>query len=297
MSTPERAGDHSPRWRDQPQLGTANRRYGREGPASARRGNDAGLGERIVERFVAGLGVLIFGLVAVFLFIVYWQLALFMALGAVGVGLVWWSRRSAEPAAVSEAGHAALPPIPPPPAPARSAAAPDERERTDAAYTAEVLSEAWRLTFQAMPQARCIDLSSREDDDDDDELEVVGETYRQDALAEVSSLTDGVVRRRDVVAVLVPEPTNRFDRNAVRVEVFGRLVGYIPREDAAEMSPVLLALQKSGLLIASEAEIVGGVGRSRDRLSFGIVLRIQDYSGWAHTLKGTVAARTAVTAP
>lgn len=94
--------------------------------------------------------------------------------------------------------------------------------------------------------------------------------------------------------MLVPEPRNPYDRNAVRVEVFGRLVGYVPRDDAAEMSPILLALRNSGTLVASRAEIVGGgVGRSADRLSFGIQLRIEDYSDWLQILKGPVTMRTA----
>ncbi len=294
MSTPERAGGHSQRWRDQPQLVPSTRRSRREGSASARKGNDARVTERIVERVVAGLAVLTFGLVAVFLLVAYWQLAAFMALGAAGLGLVWWSRRSQEPATVGEAGHATVPPVPQPRAPARSAAAPDEWERVDAAYRAEVLSEAWCLTFQAMPRARYVDLSGH---DGDAEQKVVGERDRQAALAEVSSLIDGEVTRHDVVAVLVPEPTNRSDRNAVRVEVFGRLVGYIPPDDAAEISPTLLDLQKSGRLVATEAEIIEGVGGTGTRPAVGIVLRIQDHSTWAQALQGPLTVRSAEPPP
>ncbi len=164
-----------------------------------------------------------------------------------------------------------------------------ELGQAETVYAELLLAEAWRLTFEAMPAARCVDLSS-----DEEEQEVRGESHYQDALAEVSNLADGVVRRRDVVAVLVPEPRNPHDSNAVRVEVFGRLVGRIPREDAAEMSPILLALQKSGMLVASQAEIVGGgIGRSGAWLSFGIRLGIEDYSDWVQTLKGTVTLRTA----
>lgn len=295
MSTPERAGGHSQRWRDSPQLVPPSRRSSREGSASARPGNGADLRERIVERLVAGLAVVTFGLVGVYLLVAYWQLALFMALGAVGVGLVWWSRRPQEPAAASEAGQAALPPVtPPPPAPAGPTAAPDDWEPIDAEYRAEVLSDGWRLTFQAMPRALFVDLSGP---DGADGPEVVGERDRQAALAEVASLVDGAVTRHDVVAVLVPEPTNRFDRNAVRVEVFGRLVGYLAPDDAAEISPVLLDLHRSGRVVATEAEIVGDVGRSGARPSIGIVLRIQDHSSWAQTLRGPLTVRSAEIVP
>jgi hypothetical protein len=162
-------------------------------------------------------------------------------------------------------------------------------EQIEKGYAEALVAEAWRLTFAAMPTARLVDLSS-----DDGELEVHGESYRQAALAEVSNLADGVVRRREVAAVLVPEPRNQYDRNAVRVEVFGRLVGYVPREDAAIASPLLLALLKNGLLVASEARIVGGgLGHSGARLSFGIVLQILDHADWAQALHGPVTMRTA----
>ncbi|MBA3877621.1 MAG: hypothetical protein C0498_11955 [Anaerolinea sp.] len=166
------------------------------------------------------------------------------------------------------------------------------REATEldrmATAQAEVLhTQAWRLTFDAMPGARFIDLSN-----DEEEQQVVGESHYQDELAEVSNLANGVVRRRDVVAVLVAEPDNRYDRNAVRVEVFGRQVGYIPKEDAEEISPILLTLHRQGTFIASQAAIVGGgIGRSGSRLSFGIRLAIEDYSEWAEILKGPVTDR------
>jgi len=38
---------------------------------------------------------------------------------------------------------------------------------------------------------------------------------------------------------LVREPTNAFDANAVAVQVGGEVVGYIARDDAAELAPVL----------------------------------------------------------
>ncbi|MFK3979844.1 HIRAN domain-containing protein [Micromonospora sp. NPDC050397] len=49
-----------------------------------------------------------------------------------------------------------------------------------------------------------------------------------------------------VQAHLIPEPTNKFDRNAVKVMCSGRHVGYLPKEQAALYSPVLTALLDQG---------------------------------------------------
>ena len=38
---------------------------------------------------------------------------------------------------------------------------------------------------------------------------------------------------------LVREPTNRFDPNAVQVWIDGKVVGYIPKADAATLAPLI----------------------------------------------------------
>ena len=53
-------------------------------------------------------------------------------------------------------------------------------------------------------------------------IPVAGTTHRLDAVATVGK------RKRDPVA-LVPELENAFDREAMRVEVGGLFVGYVPR--------------------------------------------------------------------
>ncbi len=276
MSTTERAGGLSPRWRDTGEpRDDSYRRPGNQ--PSAREELDAERRQRMLERVVAGVGVLIFGMTAVYLLTVYWQLVLFMALGAVGLGLVWWSRRPEEPAPITVEAHVALPPIPPPtPAPLLRADGP----ASDLVDRAEPLGGEWQLTLEALAGTACVDLSSRDGTDRDGRLDVLSGLDRQAALAEVSSVAPGVVRRRDVVAVLRPEPGNRFDRNAVRVEVFGRLVGYLARDDAGVVASLLLDLQRGGHLVATVAEITGHLGRTADESSLGIALQIRPLSEW-----------------
>jgi hypothetical protein len=53
-------------------------------------------------------------------------------------------------------------------------------------------------------------------------IPVAGTTHRRDVVAVVGK------RKRDPVA-FVPEPENKFDPMAMRVEVGGSFVGYVPR--------------------------------------------------------------------
>ncbi len=72
-----------------------------------------------------------------------------------------------------------------------------------------------------------------------DDLEVVGERAYQDVLWDLSGGTVGDRIRRHIVAVLVPEPTNPYDTNAIAVQIEGQVVGYLPRATAQEYLPGL----------------------------------------------------------
>ena len=78
-------------------------------------------------------------------------------------------------------------------------------------------------------------------------------------------------------ATLIPEDDNEYDANAVRVEIGGRLVGYLSREQAQEYrSAVGTASGRRG------AKIVGGFlldedereDEGRERAHFGVMLNI-----------------------
>ena len=98
-----------------------------------------------------------------------------------------------------------------------------------------------------------------------EDLEVVGEANYQSELASAA-------RRhgRRVDAVLMPEPDNPYDRNAIAVLVDGQKVGYLPRESASRLLPGLRRLMTTaGKPIALVGRIVGG---APDRPSYGIWL-------------------------
>lgn len=56
-------------------------------------------------------------------------------------------------------------------------------------------------------------------------------------------------------AVLLREPRNRFDRNAVSVEIGGRQVGYLPAEDAGRYRQILDHLASHGWSVRTAARL------------------------------------------
>lgn len=114
-----------------------------------------------------------------------------------------------------------------------------------------------------------------EDDTDGDELEVVGESHYQRALA---SIVGGKARfgvSFPCTALLVPEPENPHDVNAVRVEIQGKKVGYIAREGTSAARR-LINRRGDGRSLAVNAEIVGGWDDGTSTGHFGVQLRLDE---------------------
>ena len=83
-------------------------------------------------------------------------------------------------------------------------------------------------------------------------LEVVGEGSFQGTLERVAQgRNEDGANVRDHAAVLMPEPTNPYDPNAVRVVIpSGGTIGYLSREDALAYRPVIDRLAAVGKLVA-----------------------------------------------
>jgi HIRAN domain len=89
-------------------------------------------------------------------------------------------------------------------------------------------------------------------------VEVVGESYYQDALDAIcgGKCEDG--HRLMCQAELRPEPDNEYDKRAVGVYVDGTMVGHLSRTDAKARQPQLLALRSQGKRPMCGALISGG---------------------------------------
>jgi hypothetical protein len=84
------------------------------------------------------------------------------------------------------------------------------------------------------------------------EVPIVGEASYQGDLEKIAGgkTEEGVDLY--VLAALVPEPNNPYDKNAISIQIGGRTVGYLDRERAITYQPVarrLLDLEAVGLCI------------------------------------------------
>lgn len=115
------------------------------------------------------------------------------------------------------------------------------------------------------PRHRRIDDVEVIDLSDEGRLGVVGESHYQSALHIAPggrAAGDDFAEHIPATALLVPEPGNPFDRNAVRIDVLheGRslTVGYLTRGIAPDYQPGLMRLKKDGRLGSCPARIAGG---------------------------------------
>jgi hypothetical protein len=98
-------------------------------------------------------------------------------------------------------------------------------------------------------------------------VEIVGEIYHERELAQVAGpkTPNGVSVLVD--ARLVPEPTNRHDRNAVAAVINGLTVGYLSREQAVNYHRAMMKRGFGGApLVGFQARIRGGWLRPADEL-------------------------------
>ena len=115
---------------------------------------------------------------------------------------------------------------------------------------------------------------------------VVGESHHQAVLADIAGGRSQDSVKKFCAALLVPEPDNPYDPQAVAVYIGRAPVGFLSR---AVTSEFLEALERSGYSRAAcEAVIVGGWDRGpRDRGDFGVRLntrrpfQLQSAEEWA----------------
>src|SRR5882724_3790422 len=92
-----------------------------------------------------------------------------------------------------------------------------------------------------------------------EDLEVVGEAGYQDELWSLCGGSPGDRIWHDIVAVLIPEPENPHDANAISILIGGKRVGYLPRQIAAMyVSGLCQLMSRSGSDVALQGVIVGG---------------------------------------
>ncbi len=110
------------------------------------------------------------------------------------------------------------------------------------------------------------------------EFEIVGESNYQKALKRIAGAHGDEAANVHVIALIVPENSNKHDDMAVRVDVSGDTVGYLSRDDARSFRR-RLAAKKIGIQPTRCAALICGgfKARSGQRASYGVKLDIKPF--------------------
>lgn len=105
---------------------------------------------------------------------------------------------------------------------------------------------------------------------------VVGESHYQEALRHIAGAEESEAKRHECEAVLVHQPKNKFDKNACAVTIDGRLVGYLPSDEAKIMVSFMRSKGLAeGFSVGCKAVILGGwVDKDGRKGSYGVYLGI-----------------------
>lgn len=104
-------------------------------------------------------------------------------------------------------------------------------------------------------------------------VKVVGESFRQDNLwAVCGAKNTGAPVAVECIAELVPEPENPHDPRAIRVDVKGQHVGYLPRGSARLYGKRIREMRAAGQPTICDA-FIGGLQEGSDNPNLGISLR------------------------
>ena len=90
------------------------------------------------------------------------------------------------------------------------------------------------------------------------EMTVAGTPVRQEALAFVAGRPRQAAPDGYLPAVVMREPTNEYDKNAIRVLVDGVMVGYLFKDKARAWNPVLREVEKRGQVLTGAVRLHGG---------------------------------------
>lgn len=122
-------------------------------------------------------------------------------------------------------------------------------------------------------EPQLMEVQSLEFDHCDELVAAVGEASYQPALRHICGSDRWEDIRCEVRAVLVPEPANEYDPNAVMVQVDGHHVGYLSRDDALDYQPVTAMLLERQHVVVCNARICGR-GPGSETANLGIFLEL-----------------------
>jgi hypothetical protein len=90
--------------------------------------------------------------------------------------------------------------------------------------------------------------------------------------------------------VLIPEPTNPYDPNAIRVcAEGGGTIGYLSRENAIEYKEVFAQLAAHQHVGACRAKLIGG---TPEKSTYGVLINLRDTEERLMDIRDTLAPGT-----
>lgn len=114
-------------------------------------------------------------------------------------------------------------------------------------------------------------------DTGDFHFNIVGESYYQSAIKRLAGPNNEHVEEKEYKALLVPEDDNPHDDKAVRVDIEGRAVGHLSREDARRFRRRLVSKKIKGQVTACKAIVTGGQAWDGNESRYGICLSIKEF--------------------
>ena len=108
-------------------------------------------------------------------------------------------------------------------------------------------------------------------------VDVVGESHYMNALKRAKESAEKDGDKSVVTTVLVREPDNKFDKNAIQVCAVVNeemdLIGYLSRKRAMDYREVVDLWQRKGYFVSCKAALFGGEGR---KVNIGVWLDLPD---------------------
>ncbi len=111
------------------------------------------------------------------------------------------------------------------------------------------------------------------------ECEVTGESHHQKHLKSMAGKHGKDSANREVLALLLPEPKNPYDKNAVRIFIEELQVGYLPKDHAKLFLERLEAINLPRVAPTTcNAKIMGGFTKENgEKASYGVLLDIEPF--------------------
>ena len=108
--------------------------------------------------------------------------------------------------------------------------------------------------------------------------EIVGESFYQNNLKIITGGFKRDSQTHDLPGLISLDPDNQYDKNAVRVDIEGKIVGFLPKDQALRVGAIM---KDQGVTCAAvDARIRGGWRTNQhDEGQFGVCLRMPT-TGW-----------------